>query len=41
VRVFLDEKQRPWFALNEIAFILSLEVDEKNFRHLARRSGDA
>ena len=29
VRVFLDEKQQPWFAVNEIAFILALEVDEK------------
>src|SRR3954471_2339671 len=27
VRVFLDEAERPWFALNEIAFILSLNVD--------------
>ena len=33
VRVFLDAKQRPWFALNEIAFILSINVDEKMFRH--------
>ena len=33
VRVFLDAKQRPWFALNEIAFILSINVDEKTFRH--------
>ena len=34
VRVFLDEKQRPWFALNEIAFILALEKGyEKTFRH--------
>jgi len=33
VRVFLDEEQRPWFALNEIAFILALEIDEKTFRH--------
>lgn len=33
VRVFLDEEQQPWFALNEIAFILSLHVDEQTFRH--------
>ena len=33
MRVFLDEAQRPWFALNEIAFILSLDVDDKTFRH--------
>jgi hypothetical protein len=33
VRVFLDERQQPWFALNEIAFILALEVEEKTFRH--------
>jgi hypothetical protein len=32
VRVFLDRKQEPWFPLNEIAFILALEVDEKAFR---------
>lgn len=32
VRVFLDEKARPWFALNEISFILSLDVDDKTFR---------
>ncbi len=33
VRVFLDEKTQPWFALNEIAFILALEVDTDTFRH--------
>ena len=33
VRVFLDEKNCPWFALNEIAFILALDVDEQTFRH--------
>ena len=33
VRVFLDAKQQPWFALSEIAFILGLEADEKTFRH--------
>ena len=33
VRVFLDSNRRPWFALNEIAFILSIKVDEKTFRH--------
>lgn len=33
VRVFLDEQKRPWFPLNEIAFILGLEADEHTFRH--------
>lgn len=33
VRVFLDETQQPWFALNEIGFILELTVDETTFRH--------
>ena len=33
VRVFLDGKQQPWFALNEIAFILALESSDKTFRH--------
>jgi len=32
VRVFLDGRRQPWFPVNEIAFILSLEVDEKTFR---------
>lgn len=32
VRVFLDQKQQPWFALDEIAFILSLKGDELAFR---------
>jgi len=32
VRVFLDEQQRPWFALNEIAFILGLAADGDAFR---------
>lgn len=35
VRVFLDDMDRPWFALNEIAFILGVEDDEKTFRHYA------
>lgn len=35
VRVFLDEKQQPWFALNEIAFILSVEDEAHSFRHYA------
>ena len=35
VRVFLDEKQQPWFALDEIAFILSLKGDDHAFRHYA------
>ncbi len=33
VRVFLDEQQQPWFAANEIAFILGLRGDETAFRH--------
>ena len=33
VRVFLDEKNCPWFALNEIAFILALDLDENTLRH--------
>ena len=37
VRVFLDAKRQPWFALNEIAFILSLQADEKTFRHYGSR----
>ena len=37
VRVFLDENQQPWFALDEIAFILALQVDEKTFRHYGPR----
>jgi hypothetical protein len=37
VRVFLDENQEPWFALNEVAYILALEIDEKTFRHYGPR----
>ena len=33
VRVFLDERQRPWFALNEIAFILAVKDEKNTFRH--------
>jgi hypothetical protein len=33
VRVFLDEMQRPWFALNEIAFILAVKDERNTFRH--------
>jgi hypothetical protein len=36
VRVFLDERQQPWLALNEIAFILAFKVEEKTFRHYGR-----
>lgn len=32
VRVFLDEKQRPWFPLKEIVFILAIEDEEQAFR---------
>jgi hypothetical protein len=37
VRVFLDEKGRPWFALNEIAFILTPDVNDKALRHFGPR----
>ena len=37
VRVFLDEQGSPWFALNEIAFILAPEVDERALRHFGAR----
>jgi hypothetical protein len=33
VRVFLDKGQRPWFALNEIAFILAVKDEKYTFRH--------
>lgn len=33
VRVFLDEMQQPWFAVNEVAFILALKVERDTFRH--------
>lgn len=33
VRVFLDANRQPWFALNEIAFILSIKLDLETFRH--------
>ena len=32
VRVFLDAKQRPWFPVNEIAFILDLTIENDTFR---------
>jgi hypothetical protein len=32
VRVFLDAKQQPWFAVREIAYILDLKVDKSTFR---------
>lgn len=35
VRVFLDAKQQPWFAVKDIAFILKLKVDGDTFRHHA------
>jgi len=37
VRVFLDANRQPWFALNEIAFILSIKVDKETFRHYGPR----
>ena len=33
IRVFLDAGQRPWFALNEIAFILAVKDEKRTFRH--------
>jgi hypothetical protein len=33
VRVFLDANRQPWFALDEIAFILSIKADKETFRH--------
>ena len=33
IRVFLDEAQRPWFAVNEIAFVLDLKDEKQSFRH--------
>ena len=33
VRIFLDAMQRPWFPVNEIAFILDLKVEKDTFRH--------
>lgn len=33
VRVVLGEKQQPWFAVNEIMFILSLKDEKHTFRH--------
>ncbi len=37
VRVFLDAAQQPWFALNDIAFILVLEAEERAFRNYGPR----
>src|SRR5436190_5797192 len=31
VRVFIDEQERPWFALSEIAFILGIAGDADSF----------
>ena len=33
IRVFFDEAQRPWFAVNEIAFVLDLKDEKHTFRH--------
>jgi len=33
IRVFLDDELQPWFALNEIAYILGLTADDKTFRN--------
>lgn len=32
VRVFLDKKQRPWFAVNDVAFILDIKDEKSTFR---------
>lgn len=37
VRVFLDQAGQPWFALNEIAFILAIKVDDSTFRHYSAK----
>lgn len=37
VRVFLDEKQQPWFALDEIAYILALKVEKATFQNYGPR----
>lgn len=37
VRVFLDDMEEPWFALNDIAFILALKVVQSTFRHYGPR----
>lgn len=33
IRVFLDESERPWFAVNEIVFVLDLKDEKHTFRH--------
>lgn len=33
VRVFLDARQRPWFALKDVAFILAQASTREAFRH--------
>lgn len=33
VRVLLDERQQPWFALNEIRHVLDLGAEQGMFRH--------
>lgn len=37
VRVFLDDMEQPWFALEDIAFILALKGAERTFRHYGPR----
>lgn len=37
VRVFLDDMEQPWFALNDIAFILAIKVVDSTFRHYGPR----
>ncbi len=41
VRVFLDARQRPWFALKDVAFILAQDASAQAFRHYqAHEFGD-
>ncbi len=35
VRVFLDEQQQPWFACNEISFLLGIDDPKTAFRSYA------
>lgn len=35
VRVFLDAEQQPWFAVNEIAFLLGIDDPKTTFRSYA------
>jgi len=37
VRVFLDKMQRPWFAVNDVAFILDIKDEKSAFRRYGPR----